>query len=495
MKLINPFSGRGVPVKGERLVGRKQLLERLVERVRYDAHCSIVGLPRLGKTSVAKEVLRIYRTETITNTTTGYLTIDAVRGPAQAYARILEETAGGVEADEIPLSLHSHDEVYYHFLKMLRRRKKAGKKGIVVIDEMDGLVRPDFDDAQLFVSRLRELANDRDRYGLTFIFVSRRSLDMIQGAVDCSTLAGLCEVMYIQPLDYDGLLCLLGRCPVALESGVNDLLWGLTGGHPFLAEVVMCEAFEKNSDHLDARRIEEAQHDQAHEFTNQYRQLQRLLSHESLFETLCELVVGPRWRPLDPHVVCLLKHYGLIKSVNEAEGRVECMSSHFKEYLALLTRTTPTWFLLGDVERQLRYLISDRMYQSFGDNWVDQIIKKHPQKLSDKDGTHCLVRLNKQREREKQSFGDAASEYLLDYAYIGDLQKLIMVEWILFRDTLSGAKNEWDKRFEDVKRIRNPMAHHRPVPSDILQSAEKSCQVFLEYLGGPCVTAKKTDIC
>jgi hypothetical protein len=274
------------------------------------------------------------------------------------------------------------------------------------------------------------------------------------------------------------------RSPVVVDLDAMNMLWDLTGGHPFLAEVVMCEALEKRPDFLDSRKIEDAQHAQAHEFTNQYRQLQRLLSYESMFDTLCEVIIGPQWRPLDPHVVCLLKHYGLIKSTTEGEGHVTCMSNHFSDFIALLTRTTPTWFLLGDVEQKLRLLVWDRMYKAFGENWIREIIGKHPIKLADKDGTHCLERLSKQRERERKGFGDAASEYLLDYAYIGDLQKMIMVEWTIFRETFNGPKNEWDKRFEDIKKIRNSMAHHRPVPSDILQNAEKSCCVLLECLGG-----------
>src|SRR5207247_9382762 len=101
---------------------------------------------------------------------------------------------------------------------------RAGRRSVVVVDEVDGIVRDDFADAPLFVSRIREVANDRERYGVTFIFVSRRSLDMIQGAVDSSTLAGLCEVVYLQPLERDGLGALASRSPIPVEhSGAEDL--------------------------------------------------------------------------------------------------------------------------------------------------------------------------------------------------------------------------------------------------------------------------------
>mgnify|MGYP001483026775 FL=1 len=473
----NPFSGRGAPVSGDRLVGRRFLLDRLAMRLRSDAHCSIVGLPRMGKTSVAKEVLRVLDSPA-TGFMGGYITLDAIRGPVQAYTRILEETS--IDESDEPLTVHTddHDQAYETFLRILRKRRRSGRKAVLVVDEVDAIVRDEFADAGLFVSRMREVANDRDRYGITFIFVSRRSLDMIQGAVDCSTLAGLCEVAYLQPLGSDGLEELSARSPVPLDNSGREALWRLTGGHPFLAEVVMCEAVENGGPHLDAMLIDCAQHKQAHEFTNQYRQLYNLLSHEEMFEALCELVVGPQWRPISPHTLFLLKHYGLLRSSDEVTGGVECMSEHFRAYLAQLTRTTPSWVLLGDVERQLRYLVQDRMVEAYGRNWFGKLRQRLPRMSS------ALDKLVQQKDREKQFFGDAASEFILDYAYIGDLKDLIFAEWESYRPVLGGAKADWERRFQDIMKVRNPMAHHRPIPADVLQEAERSCKALLSRLGG-----------
>lgn len=477
MTKINPFIGRGEPVSGERIVGRQTLLDRLIKRVRYGAHCSIVGLPRMGKTSVAKETLRSL-CDASTNLTVGYITLDAIRGPIQAYSRILEEISPDAPEDQLIPRTNDHDEAYESFLRLLRKRNRSGLKSVIVLDEVDAIVREEFSDAQLFVSRIREMANDRDRYGITFLFVSRRSLDMIQGVVDCSTLAGLCEVVYLQPLGRDDLDELATRSPISVDNAGREALWRITGGHPFLAEVVMCEAIEKGHSHLDDTSIEGAQYAQSHEFTNQYRQLASLLSHEKMFETLCELVVGPKWRPIEPHTICLLKHYGVLRGSGENAGGVECMSLHFRDYLALLTRTTPSWVLLGDTERQLRTLVLDRMVDLYGDKWFDDLQKKHP-KLSD-----ALNKLVDQRVREKRMFGDAASDFILDYAYIGDLKDLVFAEWERFRPVLGGAKSDWERRFQDIMKVRNPMAHHRPVPPYILQEAERSCKALLSRLKG-----------
>jgi len=475
----NPYIGRGAPVSGERLVGRSQTIEKLVERLLCEAHCSIVGLPRLGKTSIAKEAMCLCnaRSEIVS---TGYITLDAISGPVQAYTRILDEIVDDVdEINRAQVYSRSHDEAYDMFLRILRRRRKSGHKGIIVIDEMDGIAREDFVDAHLFVSRLREIANERGKYGLTFVFISRRSLDMIQGAVDCSTLAGLCEVFYLQPLDFDGFEHIVKRSPIPVSQTGVDQLWRFTGGHPFLTEVVMCEAVENATEEITNETIEDAQHRQAYEFTNQYRNIQNMLSHEGMFESLCELTVGPRWRNIDIHVVSLIKQYGLVHD-SSTDGLV-CMSDHFKNFLSQISRMTPTWFLLGDVEKHLRSLVDCVMLDVYGSDWAAKVQAKHPQ-LKDKEGIHLIERLSIQKSREKRQFGDAASDLLLDYAYIGDLKDLIFAEWERYRGIFSGAKNDWEKRFQDVMKVRNPMAHNRPVPTEIIQDAEKSCQVFLGQL-------------
>jgi len=142
----NPFSGRGAPVSGSRLVGRRLLLDRLATRVRSEAHCSIVGLPRIGKTSIAREVLRSLNAIS-TGLGGGYITLDAIRGPIQAYTRIIEETSPETSDDQPVLRTNDHDEAYESFLRMLRKRRRSGQKSVIVVDEVDAIVRDGFADA------------------------------------------------------------------------------------------------------------------------------------------------------------------------------------------------------------------------------------------------------------------------------------------------------------------------------------------------------------
>lgn len=480
MQWNNPYSGRGQPVSGDRLVGRTELLTRVVNCVQSMANCSIVGLPRIGKTSIARETLR-HIEKTAKDTTGGYITLDAIRGPIQAYTRIIQETAPDQSPDTHVICTNNHDDAYSDFIHILRKRQKSGYKSVLVMDEMDAIVR-EFSDTSLFISRLREVANDRDRYGMTFVFVSRRSLDMIQGMVDYSTLAGLCETIYLPPLTYDGLQELCNRSLLNIDHDTCESLWQITGGHPFLSEVVMCEATEeatkRQAGHISKALIEDAQHRQSHEFTNQYQQLARLLSQDQMFDSMCELLVGPLWRRIDPHTVSLLTHYGLLKNRNKTSENIECMSQHFKEYLALITRKTPTWDLLGDTERRLRYLIQAQMQAIYGEDWFEQLRSKHPN-LRD-----ALDKLPQLRDKEQRQFASITDLSILDYAYISDLKDLVYAEWKEYQPILRDNKSEWEKRFQNIIKVRNPMAHNRSVPEDIVIEAENSCKILLARLTG-----------
>ncbi len=168
----------------------------------------------------------------------------------------------------------------------------------------------------------------------------------------------------------------------------------------------------------------------------------------------------------------------MLRSSAEIAGGVDCISQHFRDYVELLSRTTPSWVLLGDTERQLRNLVQDRMTEAYGEQWFEALRKKNP-RLNE-----AFEKLLQQRIRERRQFGDSASDFVLDYTYIGDLKDMIFSEWEIYRSILGGNKSDWERRFQDVMKVRNPMAHHRPVPADVLQDAERSCRSILSRLSG-----------
>lgn len=467
----NPYIGRGQPVSGERLVGRKELLEKLVNRIEHRAHCSIVGLRRIGKTSLAREAVRkAMALPSSSHSSSVYISLDAVGSPIGAYSRIIKDIEDST--DYIDIQHSNHDECYDQFCQVLRGRCKNGKKSIVVVDEFDAIIHSKFPDSQLFVARLREIANDQERYGITFVFISRRQLSQIQGEIDYSTLAGLCETFHIKPFDRNSLGCLMKRSLLKIDDSAKEHLWYFTGGHPYLAEVVMCEVMNQQNSRITEECIKAAQNAQLNEFMEQYKELKKFLDDHGMFEPLCELVVGPFWRTIDPDTTSRLRGYGLLRNDDVHDSNYRCMSEHFRDYLTMLNRATPTWVLLGNAERQLRNLVRDCMTQEYGDKWFDELQTRRP----------IMAGLLEKQLREKRQFGDAASNFVLDYAYFGELSDVVIGDWNIYRGTLGEDRTYWEEEFKAVVRVRNPLAHHREVPPEDLRRATDACNNFLARL-------------
>lgn len=479
MDKLNPYIGRGKPVTGERLVGRVEVIRRLMDRIVNSAHCSIVGLPRMGKTSIAKEIINSVSKRSTLRFNCGYLTLDSISGPSQAYEKIVSELFSNLDEEITDFKKNlNHDESYEQALKFLRQLKRKNIQSILIFDEFDAILRTNFTDSQLFISRVREIANDFDKFNITFLFISRRPLDYIQGEIDCSTLAGLCEVIYLKPLSEAGLTELVNRSPIRVTESGFEALWHFTGGNPYLAEVLMCETLENKHSIIDKNSIEQAMETQAHEFVNQYLLLEKILSHDGMFDSLCELTVGPYWRNISQRTICLLKNYGLIKNSDAPENELVCMSKHLQEYLMLRTREQPTWEILGEVERLLRVVIRDKFESKYGRMWFDKIVKKH------KNLEEIYKRLAQQKSYERKIFGNAAPDNILDYSYTKDLKEILFSEWELFLPYLSDTKEDWEKRFKDILLVRNRLAHHRPIPSDAVRNAENACLQLLRKLKG-----------
>jgi len=56
--MANPFIGYGKVIGGERLVGRQSALDEIFERInRNGGSVAVIGSPRIGKTSLASEVM------------------------------------------------------------------------------------------------------------------------------------------------------------------------------------------------------------------------------------------------------------------------------------------------------------------------------------------------------------------------------------------------------------------------------------------------------
>jgi hypothetical protein len=290
--------------------------------------------------------------------------------------------------------------------------------------------------------------------------------------------------MYLKPLSYDGMFAMVSRIiriPVD-STQICDLLFKLTGGHPYLSEVLLCEAFDQAvymepviKTGITSEILEQSLFVQAQEFTAQYRLLQEILAQDGLLSVLMQLVLGLRRESIDPHNMALLRNYGLICVTGQSQ--YNAFSSHFGDYLRLMDRVTPMWERLGSAERDLRSLVSRAFSEKYSDDWISVLTTRHEviRKL--------FETLEVQRQKECKQFGAAASDVLLDYTYVSDIKLLIFTEWNdCFSQIFRGSKSDWQSIFEFVIRVRNPTAHFRDIPQSAVSQAERALVDFQKVI-------------
>lgn len=338
-RIRNPFELRGLPASGEWLVGRDAVIQTLVSAIcRHGAHQNIVGLPRIGKTSVARECSRRIRASNAKQSV-AFISLNTVADVRQAWLAMLGAIASGKKRIDAPPSHETHEGAYLALLEaLLKRRRKETANIIFFLDELDSVKRAPFGDEQLFMSRLREFAAHPDRYGVTFVFISWRPLNWLHNVPgEGSTLGGVSNPHYLKALDKPSLQTLARRSPIPVTDDGIDALWDYTGGQPFLAEVLLCEAVEQGRPQLDKAAFDAAYDEQEVEFVNHYKHIETIFAHQNVFTHMREWLAGNPKREPPPHVPPPLRSYGLVKRSPDRSD-VECISGDFQRYLEKLQR-------------------------------------------------------------------------------------------------------------------------------------------------------------
>ncbi len=329
MTAANPFVGYGTLASDERFVGRDQERGALRRRL-YEARSSaaLIGLTRMGKSSLANQIRKEPPDQ---GTLTGRVNIATVRSGAEVLREVLAicpaeaaplhatfTTAGSAPAageapgaSEVPI----HD-LYRMIRAALLRLGRSGGHLVVVLDEFESIKR--FPDSRDFLNLLRELVYYPDQIPMAVLAVARRPIDRIEvEAADVSTFAGVCDSIYLRPMDYEQVKAMAARS-ADLAADAPDVAWKYAAGHPFLSEVAFCRMLEHGM--ADIGRIIQS------DLSSYYKKLEDFLRKEELWEPLLKLVSG-RGVEVDVEQGALVRRYGLI------DENGEVWSPDFADYL------------------------------------------------------------------------------------------------------------------------------------------------------------------
>ncbi|MGV9313663.1 ATP-binding protein [Streptomyces sp. NPDC003691] len=502
----NPFATVGHPVHGAAHVGRAEPVDILLERVLSQSTAgatAIIGPPRIGKSSLAYHVfMRPDARVTHPQLLPVWMNVRTQAGIQQVFRRLcddvwdlLTERSADVDARtadayrravEPGLIWGQAQSETQEFLRLVRRR---GWRVVLIMDEFDA-AREVFKSQPGTFQSLRELAYNLD-WNIGLVTTSRRELrDIVDMAdPDESTFAGIFRSLFLTCFDTEELTALTARMPGFPQAPGDDgedgedgegedpaaavaRLGELTGGHPYLASVLLdrvCGAARGRPFRL-LDELEGLAPSRPAEFQYYYRDLQELLRADGRLRALLEVVLGPQL-VVTPDDALVLLQQGLVRVQN---GAYRAFSDDFQHYLTLIGRQLGHWDSWMAVERRVRDLVESVFEEKYGADWPDRLREVRPKLAA------MLDQCEELRAREQRSFGARGSTRLLDFTYPRDLYDLMASHWDLFGPLLKKDKAYWNERFSLLAKVRNPMVHNRM--SVVTPVEQRTFQVYCEEI-------------
>lgn len=508
--LSNPFNDFGSIVYGQRFVGRKKALNMLSQRVLGESYgnLAIMGLPRIGKSSLAWQGIMTKKKELIDNKTIPIFFQSGISHTAKSFfsqivfrlhreMRYYDDEKYEKFASPVVEDIKTIDDDAFSLLIMEYYEivKRLGFKVIYVLDEFDS-VQDIFNVADFQL--LRELSNNPDTK-VCLVTCSRKTIQEIEaknGAI--SNFYGTCKDLRLGMFDDDDLKEYWGRVPELFNlQSYRQSVEYYVGRHPYLLDLlndycIRSNVFEFNNNSNDA--VAEIKL----ELWNQLKSILVTLSKEKLQDKAIQLILGPVYNVTREEEEKLLKYefirvvdnstkvdiLGRLVGAKTQDGSYVCFSDYITQLLDQeFTANIDYWPLWESTEKKIRELIKIYITDVYSSDWETEIYAKYG---GSKDWSDQFNLLKSTRERQKQLFPSASSN-LIDYTFPRDMYNIFMAkawtDW--FGNVFTGTKKEWAAKFNFLAEIRNPMAHNNRefITKEQITVAGEYCEEILRIIG------------
>ena len=494
--LSNPFADYGKIIHGDRFIGRipeiRTIEQRVLGREKY-GNLAIMGLPRVGKTSLAWQAIMEKKNDLLAiSTIPVFVSVGNCKTSKDFYKTLVSLVNDEVEflcediqrfnkVNSIYRQLNgTNDEVDFSLLiqKYFKFLKRLGYKTIYILDEFDS-VQGFFEVADF--QMLRELSTSPDTE-VCLVTCSRKTIKEIEalnGAISnfYNTFKDLRLAMFSDD-DFNLYWSWVGNY-IEVENDYKEKAEFYAGRHPFLLDFYnnFCFVSKEIDDNVIISNLRL-------EFLNQFSTIQDTLKNEGLLDKAIQLVVGPIYDVDKISEEKLLK-FGFIKVVDNEQkmnvlGRMmgatyqghsyTCFSDYFTNVLERsIIEDIDYWPIWKETEKMVRALIKTYLNERYGTDWESQIVAdcgKNPNWMT------SFELLKSTREKTLRLF-PGASNHLVDYTLTRDMYNVfINTGWGVWFNQIFGAdKKPWSTRFLFLAEVRNPMAHNN---SEFISEEQKT---------------------
>ncbi len=234
----NPFV-IGQWVRGEKFFGREEIIAELLQGPRHAVW--VAALRRMGKTSLLREMEQRIRNDPHANLLPLYWDLEGATSDETLRESLLAalDEISGVFAVETEWEELSTPEVLRKIQKSARQR---GKTPLLLCDEVEALLTVAKNDPHL-IARLRRVMQGGENVRCILTATRRLArLETFDAAETSPFLHGFVPPLYLSPMREAEAQPLLERAGFSLP--VQRALYELTGGHPFLLQVLAKRSLE-----------------------------------------------------------------------------------------------------------------------------------------------------------------------------------------------------------------------------------------------------------
>ena len=478
----------GAVAEGVQFIGRHMETEKVFQFFYRDRkNVALVGLPRIGKTSIAMKVCHDIEKE-IKNTHENSLLLMLDLASEQSFAtlwysiilKLYDQVSDlGIQhrvldreyqwfsetADQSYNKLKPHAELF------LSRLRKLGVHVFLIIDEFDDAVRK-FQGERHYYEFFRDIASTNN-YDLNLMLISRQLIKQIEAnAYGNSTLFGIFDDITVREFSendmeaYYNILTENGCEQIMMEK---DALAENAGRNPYLLSIFGDRMVDMVAE-KERASIETIYKMERTKIISYFEALKHQMENDNNLVYVLEIIIGPRYKISKTDVDMLdsmgyLSHHTVINLEGEEEEVWQVVSDAFTNYLHLNCTEQNVWPELMETLHTLVALMKVRLPKLYHispepvttDEFNSMLDKGHSSLSNDLYKNY--VKANKRRFDKDSTYLDVAGFWPL----AAEMKKYWDDSEYGFRYLFDNKPFEyWVKHFERLHDSRDACAHDHP---------------------------------
>lgn len=504
----------GPEVRGESQIGYQRYIADFSNKLLGTRNnISLTGLKRIGKTSIAKEVIRQVKDKSKNQILALFIDLAKPKNYSELLVSIVKSLKHEILKNKYQDLLYDDQYCYYmdeiatvepdtidyrNTIEFIFQRiKEKGYKIILAIDEFDSAttIFEDTPDYEFF----RDLSSNSD-IGVSLLLVSRRQLYMIEKKnFNNSTFHGIVQTYPISGFNEDDFTLfyeiLINNYGITLNDDAKEKLKYYCGCSPFLVSMFAYEIVE-NYPKNRIVDIDEIYERKAIDVENYYKSIFANLNSDmiavegafeevSTIEKLIGIIVGPKIGVVEKDIT-LLKNMGYLYTEGE---KYISISHHFTNALRNYPFKVDTWNAILGMEKLIKSMIRKQIL--LNNKEVKYISYDIWEEIFEKIGAEKILGMydNFVEDSIKNFKKDVD---ILDVCSLDNAVSILEFYWRNWFDVFFNHDDwkKWEDKFRLCALARDPMAHGH---EEFLSSEERSCvnsycEVIIKIL-------KDTDAC